>query len=240
MYGLNAFALMMFMGINLIARQLCLMPSKTHEKALRILCAALLAGNLIRYGAIHPFVLHHIEIPVEFSSVAYFAVPFALLFCPKRMRSWAAYSGLMAGFFYYMAMIAAGGRIYGANAPVDVYISMLCHGSVYLCGFVTIGTKECDSKDAPLLILGVLPVAVRAALLRPFVAEQRLLIYILLDGTPLKVLLNESVGFGAMIAYYAALSLLILISIRGFFRRNRALLQKFTSQRAECACLTLR
>ena len=146
----------------------------------------------------------------------------------------------MAGFFYYMAMIAAGGRIYGANAPGDVYISMLCHGSVYLCGFVTIGTKECDSKDAPSLMLGVILVAVRAALLRPFVADQRLLIYILLDGTPLKVLLNGSADLGAMIAYYAAVSLLVLISIRGFFRRNRALLQKFASRRAECVCLTLR
>ena len=43
-----------------------------------------------------------------------------------------------------------------------------------------------------------------------------------------------------MIAYCAAVSLLILISIRVFFRKNRALLQKFASQRTECACLTLR
>ncbi len=33
------------------------------------------------------------------------------------------------------------------------------------CGFVTIGTEKCDSKNAPLRILGVLLVAVRAALL---------------------------------------------------------------------------
>ena len=71
----------------------------------------------------------------------------------------------MAGVFYYLAMIAASSRIYGTNAPVDVYISMFCHGAVYLCGFVTIGTEKYDSKNAPLLILGVLLVAVRAALL---------------------------------------------------------------------------
>lgn len=92
----------------------------------------------------------------------------------------------MAGFFYYLAMITASSRIYGINAPGDVYISMLCHGAVYLCGFVTIGTEKCDSKNAPLLILGVLLVAVRAALLRPFVAEQRLLICIPLNGAYLK------------------------------------------------------
>lgn len=43
-----------------------------------------------------------------------------------------------------------------------------------------------------------------------------------------------------MIAYCAAILLLILISIRGFFRKNHALLQKFASRRAECVCLTLR
>ena len=42
---------------------------------------------------------------------------------------------------------------------------MLCHGAVYLCGFVTIGTEKYHSKNAPSLILGVLLVAVRAALL---------------------------------------------------------------------------
>lgn len=89
----------------------------------------------------------------------------------------------MAGFFYYMAMIAAGGMIYGQNPPLDIYISMFCHSSIYFCGFVTIGTEVCSAKDAPKLTLGVAWVAVRAALLRPFVADtSRLLIYILLDA----------------------------------------------------------
>lgn len=61
----------------------------------------------------------------------------------------------MAGFFYYLAMIAAGGVIYGAYAPLDIYISMFCHGSIYFCGFVTIGTELCSAKDAPKLALGV-------------------------------------------------------------------------------------
>ena len=89
----------------------------------------------------------------------------------RRLHSWAAYSGLMAGFFYYMAMIAAGGMIYGQNPPLDIYISMFCHSSIYFCGFVTIGTEVCSAKDAPKLTLGVAWVAVRAALLRPIAAE---------------------------------------------------------------------
>ena len=79
--------------------------------------------------------------PVEFSTVAYFAVPIILLMTKRRLHSWAAYSVLMAGFFYYMAMIAAGGMIYGQNPPLDIYISMFCHSSIYFCGFVTIGKR---------------------------------------------------------------------------------------------------
>ena len=80
---------------------------------MRWLCAVLLSGNLLRYGVIYPFVKGVVMLPVEFSTVAYFLVPAILLTSKRRLRSWAAYSGLMAGFFYYLAMIAAGGVIYG-------------------------------------------------------------------------------------------------------------------------------
>ena len=32
---------------------------------------------------------------------------------------------------------------------------MFCHGSIYFCGFVTIGGEVCSAKDAPKLALGV-------------------------------------------------------------------------------------
>ena len=121
----------------------------------------------------------------------------------------------MAGFFYYLAMIAAGGVIYGAYAPLGIYISMFCHGSIYFCGFVTIGTELCSAKDAPKLALGVAWVAIRAALLRPFVVgSDRLLIYILLDAVALPV-------------YYLAVAAFVLLTLRGFFRRNQKQYRKF-------------
>ena len=188
----------------------------------------LLSGNLLRYGVIYPFVKGVVMLPVEFSTVAYFLVPAILLTSKRRLRSWAAYSGLMAGFFYYLAMIAAGGVIYGAYAPLDIYISMFCHGSIYFCGFVTIGTELCSAKDAPKLALGVALVAIRAAILRPFfVGSDRLLIYILLDAVAVKRILPESAWTVALPFYYLAVAAFVLLTIRGFFRRNQKQYRKF-------------
>ena len=127
-------------------------------------------------------------------------------------------------------MIAAGGMIYGANPPLDIYISMFCHSSIYFCGFVTIGTEVCSAKDAPKLTLGVAWVAVRAALLRPFVADtSRLLIYILLDATAVKQVLPERVWAIAVPVYYVPVAAFVLLTIRGFFRRNQKQYRKFSA-----------
>ena len=228
MYGLNAVALVFFGCINVVAYQLYKCPEGRRRTVVRWLCAVLLSGNLLRYGVIYPFVKGVVMLPVEFSTVAYFLVPAILLTSKRRLRSWAAYSGLMAGFFYYLAMIAAGGVIYGAYAPLDIYISMFCHGSIYFCGFVTIGTELCSAKDAPKLALGVALVAIRAAILRPFVVgSDRLLIYILLDAVAVKRILPESAWTVALPFYYLAVAAFVLLTIRGFFRRNQKQYHKF-------------
>lgn len=230
MYGLNAVALVFFGCINVLAYQLCKCPEETRRRVVLRLCAVLLVGNLFRYGIVYPFLKGVVMLPVEFSTVAYFLVPTILLTSKKRLHSWAAYSGLMAGFFYYMAMIAAGGMIYGKDTPLDIYISMLCHGSIYFCGFVTIGTEVCSAKDAPKLALGVVLVAVRAAMLRPYVAgSDRLLIYILLDAAAVKRVLPESTWTVALPLYYIAVTAFVLLTIRGFFRKNQKQYHKFSA-----------
>lgn len=166
MYGLNAVALVFFGCINVVGYRLC----KWRRQGITVLSVLLLSGNLFRYCIVYPFIEGVVRFPVEFSTVAYFAVPVILLTAEKKLHSWAAYSGLMAGFFYYMAMIAAGGPLYASYEPIDVFISMFCHGTIYFCGFVTIGTELCSAKDAPNLVLGVTLVVLRAAVLRPFVA----------------------------------------------------------------------
>ena len=100
---------------------------------------------------------------------------------------------------------------------------------MYFCGFVTIGTEECRAKDAPKLALGVAWVAVRAAILRPYVVgSSRLLIYILLDAVAVKKILPESTWAVALPLYYLAVAAFVLLTIRGFFRRNQKQYRKFS------------
>ena len=233
MYGLNAVALVFFGCINVLAYQLCKCPESRRRGVVLSLCSVLLFLNLLRYCVVYPFIKGVVMFPVEFSTVAYFAVPVILLTSRKKLHSWASYSGLMAGFFYYMAMIAAGGPLYGAYAPGDVFISMFCHGAIYFCGFVTISTEVCSKKDAPKLALGIAFVAVRAAVLRPFVAgSERLLIYILLDAVAVKQALPESTWTVALPIYYFAVAAFVLLTIHGFFRRNQKQYRKFAAPQA--------
>lgn len=48
----------------------------------------------------------------------------------------------MAGFFYYLTVIVLGGFIYGAQPPVEIYLSMLNHGAVYGLGLMTMGEQK--------------------------------------------------------------------------------------------------
>ena len=101
---------------------------------------------------------------------------------------------------------------------------------MYFCGFVTISTEECRAKDAPKLALEVEWVAVRAAILRPYVVgSSRLLIYILLDAIAVKQVLPESTWAVALPVYYIAVAAFVLLTIRGFFRRNQRQYRKFSA-----------
>ena len=110
---------------------------------------------------------------------------------------------------------------------------MFCHGAVYFCGFVTICTEVCSAHDAPKLAIGVALVAVRAAILRPFVAgSDRLLIYILLDAVAVRRILPQHTWTVALPAYYFVIVAFVLLTIRGFFRRNQRQYRKFAALRA--------
>ena len=228
MYGLNAVGLVFFGCINILAHRLCACPEKKRRKGVAALCALLLSLNLIRYAFVYPFIDGAVLLPVEFSTVAYFLVPLILLASIKGLRSWAAYSGLMAGFFYYMAAIFAGGPIYCSYPPDDIYISLFCHGALYLCGFVTIGTERFSAKDAPKLAAGVALVAAHAALLRPLVAgDDRMLIYMLLDAAVIRRFFPQAAWAFALPAYYISVAALVVMTIRCFFRKNRRLYCEF-------------
>lgn len=232
MYGLNMFALLMFAAINRFASTLAKTKPAARDKTLRVLCILLLAFNLVSYG-LPPVLGQGVKLPVEFSSLAYFAVPAILLSGRKKLQSWAAYSGLMAGFFYYLTMIAAGGSIYNAYPPPEVYGSLGCHGILYLCGLVTIRTCEFERKDSCRLFAGVGYVALQAHLLRPLGGAGRLFIYELMDGVYVKQLLPPAIWGTALPVYYIAAVLLAILSIRAFFSLNHAQCRKYANVPAQ-------
>ena len=136
----------------------------------------------------------------------------------------------MAGFFYYVAMIVAGGPLYNAYPPYDIYISMFCHGTLYVCGLVLIGTEEYSSKDTSKIVLGIVLVAIRAMLLRPIVeGSERLFIYILLDGIYVKQLLPANIWNVALPIYYVAVVALVSVTIKDFFKRNQKQYRKYST-----------
>lgn len=231
MYGLNAFALVAFCTVNVLAVQLCKCDSQRRNLILQCLCGALLGINLLRYAVIFPFVRGEVRIPVEFSTVAYFVVPVILLLRLEKCRVWAAYSGLMAGFFYYMTMIAVGGRIYGEYPPYDVYLSLFCHGTLYLTSLVSIGTREYREKEGYKLLLGVCLVVGHSLLVRP-VAEGhgRIFLYELLDGAFFRNLLPPYLWRIGAPVYYVVMSGLVLLSMKNFFRNNRKQYERFRKQ----------
>lgn len=106
---------------------------------------------------------------------------------------------------------------------VEVYISMACHGTIDLCGLVTIGTELCSAKDAPKLVL----VVARAATLRPIEADCRCLLINILRTPP-------SCGNACHRAYGGSAGLLRdhgRLTVRGFFRHNRKQYEEFSLTR---------
>lgn len=221
MLGLNVFSLLVFISLNIFAALLCKRSNESRSRLLRIICIALLSFNICRYA--RALVLGRGFIfPVEFSSVAYFVTPIILLTRIRRAQSWAAYSGIMAGFFYYMTLILAGGGVYAAYLPNDIYISLYCHGTLYVCGLVCLKTNRYERSDRFALLGGNVLVAVNAFLLRPIAeGKARIFIYELMDGLYMKQLFPDAASGALMMFYYLLLIGFLLLSVKLFFVLNK-------------------
>ena len=165
MLALNVFSLLVFLALNRLSGTLARLDGKTRTAILRILLSVLLAFNIVKYG-LPPLLGEGLRIPVEYSTVAYFVVPLLYLSGLKRGKTWAAYSAIFAGFFYYMTMIVAGGRIYADYPPANVYLSLFCHGTLYLFGLVRLKTETFSISGRPTLFLGVGLVVLNAVVSR--------------------------------------------------------------------------
>ena len=226
MLGLNMFAILSFTAINIFAAYLCRCDGEKRKWLLRKICIVLVFFNLCRY-TLSPILGFGLKVPVEFSTVSYFAVPIIFLTESKWLRSWAAYSGIMAGFFYYLTMIVAGGSIYADYPPYDTYISLCCHGTLYLCGLVSLKTDRFKSFDCYKLFCGVGLIALNAHLFRPIADNgTRLFIYELMDGIYVRRILPDALQIYLSILNIALVSGFVLLTVNLFFRLNRSQLKK--------------
>ena len=230
---INLAGLVLFLLLTFGARIAAVQAPARRERLLRVLLWVLLAGNLIRYLLVYPLAYHIVKIPAEFSTVAYFVVPTLLLSKKQKLAAWAVYSGLMAGFFFSIAIIFAGQAIYGTNSPWDTAIAMACHGILYFCCLVYFFTRCWGRPEPEKLVLGVGYVALRAAVLRPLVlGRERMLIYLLLDGAPAQALFPAEALPRIAPFYYMALTALLYWSAKQFFRENEKMVQHFSPQAA--------
>lgn len=228
MLGLNVFSFLAFTVINLCAAALCKCSEQKRNRTLRILCIVLLSINLCLYAPLSLLLGGEMILPVEFSSVTCFVVPVILLVGFKKAQSWAAYSGIMAGFFYYMTMIIAGGKIYAAYQPYDVYISLVCHGTLYLCGLVGLRNQKYNPSDCYILLSGVGGIALNAYLLRPIADNgTRLFIYELMDGRYIRQVFPEVLWSYMTPVYYVLMIGLVFLSIKLFFKLNKMQYEKY-------------
>ena len=221
MDGLNTMAFIWFGFLHQAAGWLCELSAQARAKALKILGLTLLAGNCLLYAL--PLVRGQgLRLPAEFSAVAYFMVPLLILAGRGKAGAWAAYSGLMAGFFYFFAMILQGQVLYGAYAPSSIYLSMFNHGILYLLGLTAIRVRLYPQADRRILTAGIVCVASWALAVRPWIEEPgKLLIYKLLEAPALREALPQAGRIMTLPLYYLGLALAIGLSFRLFFFINR-------------------
>lgn len=160
------------------------------------------------------------QIPVEFSTVTYFIAPIIILLRIKKMEVWAVYASLMAGFFYYLTMMVAGGKVYELYPPLNVYASLLSHGSLLLIGLLKLRTVKYQSKYSYFIIIGLFAHLAWALYSRPEISiTSRIFIYEIIDASFVTGIL-PAYSFAMRIGVYLLLSYALLKSIKLIFAFN--------------------
>ncbi len=233
MLGLNVFSLMVFTAVNLFACAICKFSEWSRTRVLRVLCIILLSLSLLRYMPLSFILAGKVTLPVEFSAVTSFTVPVVFLTGSRKMKSWAAYSGMMAGFFYFMAMIFGGGMIYAEYPPYEIYSSMFCHGTMYLCGLVALRTQKFNPSDLFKLLAGVGFVLLNALLFRSIADNgTRLFIYEIMDGRYIRQVFPEAAWGHLLPIYYIVMTGLVMLTAKLFFKLNKLQYEKYLNSKS--------
>ena len=133
----------------------------------------------------------------------------------------------MFGFFYYLAMITVGGPLYAGMHRGGVYLHGLSRDNR--------SVRACDDRDGAVQRKGRAKAAAGGCLCRyaPPVCggSHRLLIYILRMPPSCDNACHRSVWGLPLPAFYGIMGVLVLLTVRGFFRYNRKQYEKFSLTR---------
>ncbi len=171
---ISVFCLLLFM---FYIKVMLTKPERFRNTFLNIQLLIVLVYNIFII-IVFPF-----KVPVEFSTLSYFVVPFIALFKIKDLKLWSAFSALLAGGGYYFSMISYGNGLYGDFPVYSILTSLFNHGSLLAYAIITILTIDINKNDKYILAGGVAFNCIWALLLRPFVLHPgRIFIFEILDA----------------------------------------------------------
>jgi hypothetical protein len=166
------------------------------------------------------------KVPVEFSTLSYFVVPFIVLLNVKELRIWAAYTALLSGAGYYISMVLYGNDLFGHFPVYSVVTSLFNHGSLLAYSIIVILTYNIKKRDKYILLGGVFFNIVWALSLRQFVLHPgRIFIYEILDAYLVKAYFPNS-NFTGVIIYFIIVFSLLFLSMKLVYVANHIYKQK--------------
>lgn len=206
----------------MVFRRFLRLTARQRSGVLRVICFILLSYNIYRYAS-RSIALNFLRIPVEFSAVSYFAVPLIVLLNLKFLKSWAAYSALLAGGGYFIAIALFGNAVYANGSTDGIVAALFCHGMLFICGLLLISEKRFSHNSSWALTIGLCYVGLRALLLRQrFSGGAGIFIYELLFALrPVKLF-----GGNILPVYYSVLFLLVTASFKIFYSMNLKMAKK--------------
>jgi len=208
---MNVLAIIIFLGIIDISKYLARNYNQLTTVVLSALLIVLFTKSLI--AILNGYV------PVEFSSVAYLFVPLVFVLRIKKLYVVGSYISALAGFIYFIYIIINGGATYNVIPSIEVYRSMLSHGTLLLIGLITLSRLEFHKNNIPIILGYMVSNILWAISNRPEQISFRLFIYEMVDGNFLEILFrnpNPLIYF----SYYMFILAFLIWSVKVFGKIN--------------------
>lgn len=202
--------------ISLLLRRFFNLSENKRTLVIYFLCFLLLSFNMIRY-AFQSNSLGYVRIPVEFSAVAYFAVPFIILSRIPFLRVWAIYSSLLAGSGYFITFILFGNKIYKDCSVDKIIVALICHGILLFIGAGGIAFNKFSRYSGWVLTAGLCLCVIHAFNMSDLAVNLRgVFMYELIYGFAAV----ELFGKGVLPVYYLLVFAFFALTLSLFYKLN--------------------